>query len=591
MFYVMLDSESDKLYNTHITIKLVQNLWDCGLVIRSNRLRDYESLKAYPSTTKQSLKHSLDHLPTWQQYDSQYSRALHFYPYLNVNIVLDMPSVFQAIVLQNESMLEFVIATCPESANKTLPNGESTLHVSIPWLRGLEILLAAGANVCHLNREGFVALDYAKSPIHDEVIQLLLEVDSPINDRCIEKAAWSANASLQKCVVQHLVDRRQRLKDLARTKLSSLDLMALRLKPGGVLDAQAAVVTIALLKEAVFIAPQLKSGGTRFAQYHTVFHSPTMNPHFAEMLYQAGFHDVDEIDERGMSPFWQQIRYADYDFTSPKAVSMMVWLQRVGADMRKLHPVCGGSTMHAVGALYTRSLRALENNPDTIDPVLIDGQPHDFLHGILTDHYSDRCICACSKGGCRPITSALKFRCHSHHVNLETRDEGLLLLSICQRLEPFQQQHPWLISEIICTATFERLGLTHTCHMDPLGWARMRAPLLEEEIHEIQEEERPMIQQHKELVAEFEAKFVELGGTLVSFFEGYWEPRMEEVLRGNKEEAELERQRMREIGVLVDEDFETESDRSGEEMGECDDDDDNDDYDDDEQNDGHQEEA
>lgn len=71
--------------------------------------------------------------------------------------------------------------------------------------------------------------------------------------------------------------------------------------------------------------------------------------------------------------------------------------------------------------------------------------------------------------------------------------------------------------------------------------------------NEIQEEERDLIQQLEDLVAEFEAKFDELGIPLIPFLEEHWKPRMDEVLRANDEEKKEEKRRMRELGVTIGE--------------------------------------
>jgi hypothetical protein len=70
--------------------------------------------------------------------------------------------------------------------------------------------------------------------------------------------------------------------------------------------------------------------------------------------------------------------------------------------------------------------------------------------------------------------------------------------------------------------TFGYLELTHTCHSDPReSYDRCPGPLSYREAHRIQDEERFMIQQHEDLVAEFEAKYTELGLTLTLFLERY----------------------------------------------------------------------
>lgn len=125
-------------------------------------------------------------------------------------------------------------------------------------------------------------------------------------------------------------------------------------------------------------------------------------------------------------------------------------------------------------------------------------------------------------------------------------------------------QNPWIPAEVIRTMTFEWLGLTHTCHIDPSAECYQAHPgrpqLPDEEILEIQDEEKHLIQQLEDLVAEFEAKYIELGGTLVSFLENYWRLRMQEVLKdGATRYAEVEAG-MRELGIVLEERDEEESD-------------------------------
>ena len=97
--------------------------------------------------------------------------------------------------------------------------------------------------------------------------------------------------------------------------------------------------------------------------------------------------------------------------------------------------------------------------------------------------------------------------------------------------------------------TFEALGLTHTCHRE--FW--QGGTPSEEEIWEIQSEERFMIQQLESLLAEFDAKLLEVGGTLASFLNEHWKPRMEGVLKAKDEVLdEEERRKMREIGVVLE---------------------------------------
>lgn len=71
-----------------------------------------------------------------------------------------------------------------------------------------------------------------------------------------------------------------------------------------------------------------------------------------------------------------------------------------------------------------------------------------------------------------------------------------------------------------------------------------------DDISEVQEEERFLIDQLEQLVSEFELKYKELCVSLPEFLRGYWAERMEEVLTEVFDEDEAHA--MEEAGVVVD---------------------------------------
>ncbi|CZS92560.1 uncharacterized protein RCO7_01874 [Rhynchosporium graminicola] len=163
------------------------------------------------------------------------------------------------------------------------------------------------------------------------------------------------------------------------------------------------------------------------------------------------------------------------------------------------------------------------------------------IGNLLRDAFVDDCICPCFQKGCRIVTSLFKGgsdrlrkidRCkNDYEVKHDTLDRVLLVaISIRRMIKPSQPQLTWMPSETVRILTFEWLGLTHTCHEDLMTrWTPPRAPLIHEEIQEIQQAERHLIQQHEDLVIYFSAKYTELELPLVTFLEDLWRPRMLEV--------------------------------------------------------------
>jgi len=122
-----------------------------------------------------------------------------------------------------------------------------------------------------------------------------------------------------------------------------------------------------------------------------------------------------------------------------------------------------------------------------------------------------------------------------------------------------------IVENIIRFETFEALQLSHTCcNFQTHGAYRRYTP---EHIREIHEDWEELLSKQENLVSEFCNKFQELGGTLTSFLKGYWQTRIEEVLKEEKPLDEEGARRLREIGVVLKEVSEgAEEDFAGEDI-------------------------
>ncbi|KAH7323856.1 hypothetical protein BKA65DRAFT_75903 [Rhexocercosporidium sp. MPI-PUGE-AT-0058] len=361
--------------------------------------------------------------------------------------------------------------------------------------------------------------------------------------------------ALQRTFLSHLVDRRNRLLELALETLPNFELENLNLREDRVLDAQAAAVTALLLQRGIEIDSALMPSSE--PRKTTVYHASPLSLQMAKNLYEAGFRDMDETDADGWTPFWRHAYAASWNFES---LEVLQWLKEKNVDVYLKLPHRGGMAVHALGAYLGNSFFHGQRYPSRARGFT---EQHAKIAGsFLGDEVVDDCECACSKNGCRTITSALKH-CRNWYSNFETltgeyrkKDVRLLsCLSILQLVEDSIPERPWIPLEVIRIMTFEWLELTHTCHVDPESlWDKIRGPLSNEEIHEIQEEERDLLQQHEDLVAEFESKYTELGLPLSTFLEEYWAPRMDQVLKSSDElSLEEERTRMRALGIVIPE--------------------------------------
>ncbi|KAJ9635400.1 hypothetical protein H2199_008403 [Coniosporium tulheliwenetii] len=148
----------------------------------------------------------------------------------------------------------------------------------------------------------------------------------------------------------------------------------------------------------------------------------------------------------------------------------------------------------------------------------------------------------------RSFTKSQKlFRGKSLYARQRSLTEKLLAAS---RTE--QEASVSLAHELLRLKTFEALNLTHTCCDGNCDLRKRQSPTPEEtEIDEIQDEERILIAQLEELVAEFDFEFERRQEPLLAFLDGYWTERMEEVLAESDSSDEEAIRQIEELGVKV----------------------------------------
>ena len=135
----------------------------------------------------------------------------------------------------------------------------------------------------------------------------------------------------------------------------------------------------------------------------------------------------------------------------------------------------------------------------------------------------DECWCGCSSTGCSPITMVFKG-----YIKFRFDKKGVITL-VCWLVENHitAQASQRVFAEMIRFMTFDRLGIKHTCCQTDWGFQiRLQD---DEEMKEIREEESFRLQLLEDLVDEFETKYSESRESLMDFFKGYWEERMEQV--------------------------------------------------------------
>ena len=472
-----------------------------------------------------------------------------------------------AIVHRSESDIKRVLQISPQSIHEQNSRGQTPLHLSCSWPKGITLLFHHGGLelVDREDSNGALPLAYACAMRCSAAVRLILEADSALllphtvhlSDYLC--APDEINSHLQDA----LVDRRRRLMSLAITKLCRKDLEDLRVTDDRLLDEKAFNVYKALERKSVFIPSAL-----RVPPYQTtVFHDDIITPAIGELLYKRGFLDVNGIDWSGVTPL-MQLHHAQTAFLDP-LLRRASWLVSKGANLQRkaeqsLYLPRGPNTTAAhylcfwIGMVDGgRSASQIANK--RLSKVL---EQYALLLGkLFSSKLYDSCICACSSHGCTPAVTLLRsimvenqLQADSqYNINLRVAiDTQLWMIGwFSTSLGDSHEAWQWLAQEIIRYETFEKLELTHTC-CEKRGWHDLICTRHDStEREEIRDEERLLIGKLETLVAEFTEKYTDSGVSLPEFLRGYWKTRMEEIEREEKPLDDEKIAKIEELGVVI----------------------------------------
>jgi len=181
----------------------------------------------------------------------------------------------------------------------------------------------------------------------------------------------------------------------------------------------------------------------------------------------------------------------------------------------------------------------------------------EFFRELLGWTTPDHCICACSSGGCRPISLALK-RCSEEQFEPTSVAWTWYLLddyqkTLGQMLDKLDGEK--LVQDVIRFLTFSALELKHTCceHMDCFYEDYWKLIYLKsaDEVEEIRDEEAELIIRLESLVADFVEQFDELRIPLSEFLLKHWRNKMWEECTKKDVIPECDKQKMEEFGVRI----------------------------------------
>ena len=235
----------------------------------------------------------------------------------------------------------------PELINQPNTLGQTALHLSVHWLEGLQYLLEAGAEIDAIDQYGLTAIFYAATLSLREPLNVLAGKDCVLYksghqlsgalqqisllERVIDLWEYARNDKLEAIfdtIIKLVVERRRKLTQLARISLDVQAVGELRLSNEAVLDRHASTA-ISMLSEKIDVPAWLKYL-TR--EHSTVYHIGSLTWRQVQRLWDAGFREIDELDEWGRSPLMVQYLNLDIgDFID--YWELAAWLVAKGADL------------------------------------------------------------------------------------------------------------------------------------------------------------------------------------------------------------------------------------------------------------------
>jgi len=482
-----------------------------------------------------------------------------------------------------------ILGENPSAMQERNIKDQSPLHISATWPRGIQILLEHGGRqlVNQADVGGWIPVSYALQNCNYQASKLLFSAGSALTspgwkgeeEEALARPVLLRQPELISLAIDALKSRRMELYEMAKQLLPAKTWNELDLPDDHVLDQKASLVQDALQYVGIEVPATLvvRQKG------HSVYHYIGFSVEVMELLFKAGFHDIDSADSYGLTPFQSQCLgalitlkdgFGRLNFLVSKGIDPSLQFQNL-SPFALLSRVSG---YHLIGYFLGRTLdNQLFGNQlfglsslkspfpwlrsharailDSID------KPSRSLVRKTIQHCSrDSCICACSHNGCSPVTAMLKSfaKSRSFYDGANLYPAPFVRISVTCWLEnefiaEKTGKPPMLVQDVIRFETFEALGLKHTC-CQTLYWSEAFTMRCEaEEIWEIREEEHDLIQQLEQLVDNFLRSYDERGESLSEFLTGHWRTRMAAVLTDAQPADNEELGRIRDIGVVIEE--------------------------------------
>ncbi|PMD67703.1 uncharacterized protein K444DRAFT_606604 [Hyaloscypha bicolor E] len=461
-----------------------------------------------------------------------------------------------AIRRRNEDDVLRILSKFPNSlmSEKTIWD-QNPLHLAFDWPRGLRILLNHGGSqlIKQPERQGHTPLAYSFHSTDLEAPHILLSTSLENKDDILQFAiSWFRETDrwgrpsyareigepVLSLVVSIMARHREILYHETTISLSSDIHAAPHLDTDENLDVKFVGACRATDSEGIKLRAPMRA--QREYPWEFVYHQRDLTMIAADKLWEAGFVDIDVENEAGFTPIELHCSEGDcHNFF------VVLWLLGKGVSMRESQsPPTHGRGLATPLPCYIWYFLSEFSDYHRAQTRPLFYEVSKAYPSLYSLELYDDCCCPCTSSGCNLVVFFLKGS-----RSYEDAEEVLSFMD--DRRDQFVGS---LAYSILRLATFEALGLTHTCCKPVCKGGKLErfAPRFEEsEEHELHYEERHGIEQLKLLVDEFMAHYLATDGLIAHFLRGYWKIRMLEYISSGKLENEEDTiQGMINVGVV-----------------------------------------
>ena len=225
------------------------------------------------------------------------------------------------------------------------------------------------------------------------LLQLALQFTS-VEQRSVIKPA----------IVDALADQHNRLLKLGRAALSEDQLGASEISESKS-ETKAPDIIDALFGSGFSVPQALALDDKSVYGTGEFYGSIRLSAQYAEMLWSAGFHDIDSPNSTGLTPIMQSWYAANLE--------MVTWFMQKGVSARSRHQDAPLYGLHLLAVRIAYPGRYFQQDSDLIDTDL--ALVSNLQHDQTINH--DDCVCICAPQGCTPASFLVK-QVHPYNESL-----------------------------------------------------------------------------------------------------------------------------------------------------------------------------